>query len=158
MKNTITLAAFCLIGLLGQAQIPFYKGKSVLESRTFDSLKRDIVRDITTRIKGISRDDLLFFKIDLDNKGVASVKELYKTENDISAKVRAALNATATCWSNKTGKKITLVIPVFLIIDKEEGKLPKEFYSTLTSRTIDDTGALNCVLIPPVIVNFFQYQ
>lgn len=135
---------------------------SLLNSQYFyngglDSLNRDIEKNLNITEKEVLKDCFLFFEISLNRNGFKKITELYKQPDIISKALLGSIEKTATNWTKGFKKNDKIILPVFLIVDKESGAFNKEFYHTTTQNEYKfKVSVIKCFLLPPLIINYFH--
>lgn len=124
-----------------------------------DSLKKDITKESVNVIERISMDYILFFQVSLNKKGFTSIKELYRKQDSVSYKVQQSIEKTSVKWSGAVKGNDKVVIPIFLVKDRESLSMNDASFYTITSGDYEiNNKPIKCILIPPVVINYFHQE
>ena len=117
-------------------------------------LKHDITKNIVEQINKIDQDCYSFFEVSLDKKGFKNINELYRLPDNVSKIVLKSIEMTSMKWKSSNKKRKTVVIPVFLIKDKESGRYNK--YTMTENEYKAKPVIANGLLLPPIVVNYYS--
>ena len=115
-----------------------------------DSLDKHLSKNLRNKVKLIS-DCFFFFKISLPHRGDFIVEELYGETDQISRIAKEAIRATANNWIRPQNDTLNVVVPFFLINEKEDQSVKPTGYANFKM----NRNMVSCILFPPIVYTYY---
>lgn len=157
MKNFKKL--FCiLLCFLSTFAIGQKKESGVGYKGGFDSLSKAVTSNLMAFDFNIDKDYFLLFELSLGRNGkIEIIKPIHRVQDEKSERVYQALLKTSSNWANNSQKGTKIIVPVFLIGDKESSTYKNTY--TITSKDYQRSGEfIEGFFAPPIIVNFYHQK